>query len=155
MDGHAMNRDDLTAIQSAQHGSRVKLMVVYLGAQLDRMNRSGISPNDPRFSFLLVAPPLRLARSDHMALESSSPAATRTQRFDFHLSTLNGLHVIPAKERELGNVFQATIRGRWESQDVFPCITGERLIVDADGRAQWGVDDWQGLKPFHWGLPSD
>jgi hypothetical protein len=65
------------------------------------------------------------------------------------------LHVVPAKERELGNVFQATIRGRWESQDVFPCITSERLIVDADGRAQWGVDDWQGLKPFRWGLPSD
>jgi len=54
-----------------------------------------------------------------------------------HLSTLNGLHVIPEEERDLGNVFQSTIRGWWESPGVFHCITGERLIVDADGRARW------------------
>ena len=53
---------------------------------------------------------------------------------EVHLSTLNGLHVIPAAERDFGNVFQAAIRGRWESPSVFHCITGERLIVGADGR---------------------
>jgi hypothetical protein len=73
---------------------------------------------------------------------------------ELHLSTLNGLHVIAAEERDLGNVFQSTIRGRWESLGVFHCVTGERLIVDADGRARWGVDDWEGLKPFRWGLPD-
>jgi hypothetical protein len=34
---------------------------------------------------------------------------------EVHLSTLNGLHVIPAEERDFGNVFQSTIRGRWEN----------------------------------------
>jgi hypothetical protein len=62
---------------------------------------------------------------------------------EVHLSTLGGLHVIPSTDRDFGNVFQATIRGRWESPSVFYCITGERLIVDADGRARWGVDVWQ------------
>lgn len=71
---------------------------------------------------------------------------------ELHLSTLGGLHVIPALERDFGNVFQSTIRGRWESEGVFHCITGERLLVDSTGRARWGRDDWQGLKPFRWGL---
>lgn len=31
---------------------------------------------------------------------------------ELHLSTLNGLHVIPAEERDIGNVFQSTICGR-------------------------------------------
>jgi hypothetical protein len=75
----------------------------------------------------------------------------RTQT-ELHLSTLNGLQVIPATERDFGNVFQSTIRGRWESPGVFHCVTGERLIVPADGRARWGADDWQGLKPFRWGI---
>jgi hypothetical protein len=75
----------------------------------------------------------------------------RTQT-ELHLSTLNGLQVIPATERDFGNVFQSTIRGRWESPGVFHCVTGERLIVDADGRARWGADDGQGLKPFRWGI---
>jgi len=39
---------------------------------------------------------------------------------------------IPSTERDHGNVFQTTIRGRWDSPGVFHCITGERLIVDAD-----------------------
>jgi len=69
---------------------------------------------------------------------------------DPYLSTLGSLHVIPAGERDFGNVFQTTIRGRWESPGVFYCITGERLIVGADGRARWGRDDWQGLKPYRW-----
>src|SRR5215207_2467851 len=56
-------------------------------------------------------------------------------------STFNGLHVIPTEERDFGNVFQSTIRGRWESLGVFHCITGERLIVEADGWARWRVDD--------------
>ena len=71
---------------------------------------------------------------------------------EVQLSTLNGLHVIRAEERDYGNVFQSTIRGRWESPGVLRCITGERLIVDADGRARWGCDDWQGLKPYWCGL---
>jgi hypothetical protein len=80
-------------------------------------------------------------------------AAYRDVR-DLHLSTLNGLHVISARERDFGNVFQSTIRGRWESPGVFHCITGERLIVDADGRARWGRDDWQGPKPYRWDGPT-
>jgi hypothetical protein len=71
---------------------------------------------------------------------------------EVHLSTLNGLHVIPAEERDFGNVFQTTIRGRWELPGVFHCITGERLILEADGRARWGRNDWQGLKPYRWGI---
>jgi hypothetical protein len=55
---------------------------------------------------------------------------------DLHLSTLNGLHVIPAEERDFVNVFQSTIRGQWESPGVFHCISGARLIVDGDGRAR-------------------
>jgi hypothetical protein len=78
-------------------------------------------------------------------------AAYRNIR-ELHLTTLGGLHVIPAEERDFGNVFQSTIRGRWESPGVFHCVTGERLIVDADGRARWGRDDWQGLKPYRFGL---
>ena len=69
---------------------------------------------------------------------------------ELHLSTLGGLHVIPKHERNRGNVFQSTIRGRWESRHVFYCITGERLIVGADRKARWGRDDWQGMKPYQW-----
>ena len=71
---------------------------------------------------------------------------------EVHLSTFGGLHVIPAEERDFGNVFQSTIRGTWESVGVFHCITGERLLVDSNGKARWGLDDWVGLKPFRWGL---
>jgi len=60
---------------------------------------------------------------------------------EIHLSTLGGLHVIRAAERDFGNVFQTTIRGRWESPGVFHRITGERLIVDGDGRCRCGLDD--------------
>jgi hypothetical protein len=77
-------------------------------------------------------------------------AIARTRLIELHLSTLNGLHVITSHDRDFGNVFQSTIRGRWESPGVFYCVTGERLIVDADGRARWGVDDWKGLKPYRW-----
>jgi hypothetical protein len=79
-------------------------------------------------------------------------AAAYRNVIDLHLSTLGGLHVIPAEERDRGNVFQSTIRGRWESPGVFYCITGERLIVDADGRGRWGHDDWQGPRPYRWGI---
>jgi hypothetical protein len=58
------------------------------------------------------------------------------------------LHVIPTEERGLGNDFQSTIRARWELAGVLHCISGERLIIGADGRARWGVDDWQGPKPY-------
>jgi hypothetical protein len=36
-----------------------------------------------------------------------------------HLSTLGGLHVIDASERQQDNVFQATVRGRWGKPGVF------------------------------------
>jgi len=31
-------------------------------------------------------------------------------------------------------------------------FTGERLIVEADGSAKWGADDWQGPQPYKWGV---
>jgi hypothetical protein len=71
-------------------------------------------------------------------------AAAYRRIVEVHLSTLNCLHVIPAEERDFGNVFQSTIRGLWESPGVFHCIPGERLIVGTDGRARWGRDDWLG-----------
>ena len=78
-------------------------------------------------------------------------AAVRRQTVvELHLSTLSGLHVIPAMERIPQDVMQTTIRGRWEAEGVFHCITGERLIVGADGRARWGRDDWQGAGAYRW-----
>jgi hypothetical protein len=69
---------------------------------------------------------------------------------EVHLSTLNGLHVIPAEERDFGNVFQATICGWWESPGVFRCITGEWLFVEADCRARWDLSGLPPLKPYRW-----
>jgi hypothetical protein len=55
-------------------------------------------------------------RSDHMEdFVFALHAAAYRHVVEVHLSTLNGLHVIPAEERDCGNVFQATIRGRWEN----------------------------------------
>lgn len=82
-------------------------------------------------------------------------ASRRRAVVELHLSTLGGLHVIPDTERIPRDVMQTTIRGRWESERVFHCITGERLIVGADGRARWGRDDWEGPKPFRWGRRGD
>jgi hypothetical protein len=70
-----------------------------------------------------------------------------------HLSTLGGLHVIDADECDPGNVFQSTIRGRWGMCGVFYVETGERLIVDADGRARWRLGTWE-PKPYAWGRAS-
>jgi hypothetical protein len=73
------------------------------------------------------------------AIPKTNTGATLRRRTptELPLSTLGGLHVIPAEERGFGNVFQSKIRGRWELPGVFHCITGERLVVDADGRARW------------------
>jgi hypothetical protein len=70
---------------------------------------------------------------------------------ELHLSTLGGLHVIDAAERDRGNVFQCTLPGRWGRNGVFHVATGERLKIDADGRARWIGDDRPPLKPYRWG----
>jgi hypothetical protein len=43
---------------------------------------------------------------------------------------------LPASERESGNVFQSTIRGRWGMRGVFYVETGERWIADAEERCR-------------------
>jgi hypothetical protein len=67
-----------------------------------------------------------------------------------HLSTLGGLHVIPADERDPGNVFQTTVRGRWGMRGAFYVATGERLIVSVNGRARW-LPGELAPRPFQWG----
>ena len=56
---------------------------------------------------------------------------------EIHLSTLNGLHVIPADERDQGNVLQSTIRGRCELPGRLPLHHRRMAIVDADARTRW------------------
>jgi len=71
--------------------------------------------------------------------------------FKVHLSNLNGLHAILATERDFGNLFQSTTRGRRDSPGSLHCVTDERLVVERDVRDQQDVDDWMRLKPLRVG----
>ena len=62
-------------------------------------------------------------------------------------------NVAPPSASKGRDVVQATVQGRWKSPGVFLTTTAERLIIDQDGRAKWGRDDWPGLNPYRWNGP--